>query len=106
HAGSPEECAYSDPAFDPGSGRHNGARHLAGRLPLRASPQYARPRDRAPLDRRMRARSVRACIAEHAPDLPIIEVEASTATVDTAAIALNVEPGRIAKTLASPAGHN
>jgi prolyl-tRNA editing enzyme YbaK/EbsC (Cys-tRNA(Pro) deacylase) len=52
----------------------------------------------------MSAQSVRAWIAEHAPDLPIIEVEASTATVDTAAIALNVEPGRIAKTLAVRAG--
>lgn len=54
----------------------------------------------------MSAQSVRAWIAEHAPDLPIIEVEASTATVDTAAIALNVEPGRIAKTLAIRAGEN
>jgi prolyl-tRNA editing enzyme YbaK/EbsC (Cys-tRNA(Pro) deacylase) len=52
----------------------------------------------------MSAQSVRAWIAEHAPDLPIIEVEASTATVETAAIALKVEPGRIAKTLAVRAG--
>jgi prolyl-tRNA editing enzyme YbaK/EbsC (Cys-tRNA(Pro) deacylase) len=52
----------------------------------------------------MSAQSVRRWIAEHAPDLPIIEVEASTATVDTAAIALNVEAGRIAKTLAVRAG--
>lgn len=52
----------------------------------------------------MSAASVRAWIAEHAPDLPIIEVEGTTATVDTAAIALNVEPGRIAKTLAVRAG--
>ena len=52
----------------------------------------------------MSAASVRRWIAEHAPDLPIIEVEASTATVETAAIALNVEPGRIAKTLAVRAG--
>ena len=52
----------------------------------------------------MSARSVRAWIAQHAPDLAIIEVETTTATVDTAAIALNVEPGRIAKTLAVRAG--
>ena len=52
----------------------------------------------------MSAQSVRAWIAEHAPDLPIIEVEASTATVETAAVALNVEPWRIAKTLAVRAG--
>ncbi|HEY6047912.1 MAG TPA: YbaK/EbsC family protein [Sphingomicrobium sp.] len=52
----------------------------------------------------MSAASVRAWIAANAPDLPIIEVEASTATVETAAIALNVEPGRIAKTLAVRAG--
>jgi prolyl-tRNA editing enzyme YbaK/EbsC (Cys-tRNA(Pro) deacylase) len=44
--------------------------------------------------------SVRAWLAEHAPDLPVIEVEESTATVDLAAQALGVEPGRIAKTLA------
>jgi prolyl-tRNA editing enzyme YbaK/EbsC (Cys-tRNA(Pro) deacylase) len=52
----------------------------------------------------MSAASVRAWIAANAPDLPIIEVEDSTATVETAAIALNVEPGRIAKTLAVRAG--
>ena len=52
----------------------------------------------------MSATSVRAWIAQHAPDLAIIEVETTTATVDTAAIALNVEPGRIAKTLAVRAG--
>ena len=43
---------------------------------------------------------VQAWLAAHAPDLPIIEVEASTATVAEAAEALGVEPGRIAKTLA------
>jgi prolyl-tRNA editing enzyme YbaK/EbsC (Cys-tRNA(Pro) deacylase) len=48
--------------------------------------------------------SARAWIAEHAPELPIIEVEASTATVAEAASALNVEPGRIAKTLALRVG--
>jgi prolyl-tRNA editing enzyme YbaK/EbsC (Cys-tRNA(Pro) deacylase) len=44
--------------------------------------------------------SVRAWLAAHAPDLPLIEVAESTATVETAARALGVEPGRIAKTLA------
>ncbi len=48
----------------------------------------------------MSLRSVRSWLAEHAPDLRIIEVEESTATVDEAAAALGVEPGRIAKTLA------
>jgi prolyl-tRNA editing enzyme YbaK/EbsC (Cys-tRNA(Pro) deacylase) len=43
---------------------------------------------------------VRAWLAAHAPDLPLIEVEASTATVAEAAEALGVEPGQIAKTLA------
>ena len=52
----------------------------------------------------MSAESVRAWIAEHAPDLPIVETELSTATVDTAAMALGVEPGRIAKTLAVRVG--
>jgi len=52
----------------------------------------------------MSLESVRAWLAVYAPDLPLIEVEASTATVDTAAEALGVEPGRIAKTLAVRAG--
>ncbi len=52
----------------------------------------------------MSAQSVRAWIARNAPDLPIIEVEGTTATVNTAAEALNVAPGRIAKTLAVRAG--
>jgi prolyl-tRNA editing enzyme YbaK/EbsC (Cys-tRNA(Pro) deacylase) len=48
----------------------------------------------------MSLESVRAWLAHNAPDLPLIEVAASTATVATAAAALGVEPGRIAKTLA------
>ncbi|MFL6777039.1 MAG: YbaK/EbsC family protein [Sphingomicrobium sp.] len=52
----------------------------------------------------MSLESVRSWLAEHAPDLRLIEVEESTATVDTAAKALGVEPGRIAKTLAVRAG--
>ncbi|HWT13210.1 MAG TPA: YbaK/EbsC family protein [Allosphingosinicella sp.] len=48
----------------------------------------------------MSLQSVRAWLAEHAPDLPVIEVAQSTATVAAAAEALGVEPGRIAKTLA------
>lgn len=52
----------------------------------------------------MSAQSVRAWLEANAPDLPIVETEASTATVDTAAQALGVEPGRIAKTLAVRAG--
>jgi prolyl-tRNA editing enzyme YbaK/EbsC (Cys-tRNA(Pro) deacylase) len=52
----------------------------------------------------MSLESVRAWLHAHAPDLPLIEVEESTATVETAAKALGVEPGRIAKTLAVRAG--
>jgi prolyl-tRNA editing enzyme YbaK/EbsC (Cys-tRNA(Pro) deacylase) len=48
--------------------------------------------------------SVRSWLAANARDLPLIEVEGSTATVETAAKALGVEPGRIAKTLAIRAG--
>ena len=48
----------------------------------------------------MSAETVHAWMETHAPDLPIIETELSTATVETAAKALGVEPGRIAKTLA------
>jgi prolyl-tRNA editing enzyme YbaK/EbsC (Cys-tRNA(Pro) deacylase) len=50
------------------------------------------------------AESVRRWIAENASDLPIIEVEGSTATVATAAESLGVAPGCIAKTLAVRAG--
>ena len=48
--------------------------------------------------------TVRAWLAAHAPDLRLITVEASTATVAEAAEALGVEPARIAKTLAIRAG--
>lgn len=48
--------------------------------------------------------SVRAWLGAHAPDLRLIEVAHSTATVDEAARALGVEPSHIAKTLAVRAG--
>jgi len=44
--------------------------------------------------------SVRAFFALHQLDLPILETEALTSTVELAALAHGVEPGRIAKTLA------
>jgi prolyl-tRNA editing enzyme YbaK/EbsC (Cys-tRNA(Pro) deacylase) len=43
--------------------------------------------------------SVRAYLAEHAPDIEILEATSSTATVALAAAAHGVEPARIAKTL-------
>ena len=52
----------------------------------------------------MSLQSVKQWLAAEAPDLKLIEVEDSTATVETAAKALGVEPGRIAKTLAVRAG--
>jgi prolyl-tRNA editing enzyme YbaK/EbsC (Cys-tRNA(Pro) deacylase) len=52
----------------------------------------------------MSLESVRGWLAANASDLRLIEVSESTATVDTAAKALGVEPGRIAKTLAVRAG--
>jgi prolyl-tRNA editing enzyme YbaK/EbsC (Cys-tRNA(Pro) deacylase) len=52
----------------------------------------------------MSLKSVKLWLATKAPDLKLIEVEESTATVETAARALGVEPGRIAKTLAVRAG--
>jgi prolyl-tRNA editing enzyme YbaK/EbsC (Cys-tRNA(Pro) deacylase) len=50
--------------------------------------------------------SVQGWLAANAPDLRLITVEDSTATVETAARALGVEPGRIAKTLAVRAGEH
>ena len=52
----------------------------------------------------MSLESVRAWLAANAPDLRVIETQESTATVESAARALGVEPGRIAKTLAVRAG--
>jgi prolyl-tRNA editing enzyme YbaK/EbsC (Cys-tRNA(Pro) deacylase) len=52
----------------------------------------------------MSAESVRAWLAEHAPELKVIEAHDTTATVETAARTLGVEPGQIAKTLAVRAG--
>ncbi|HYF53071.1 MAG TPA: YbaK/EbsC family protein [Salinarimonas sp.] len=48
--------------------------------------------------------SVRAFLAERAPDLAVIELPTSTATVAEAAAAHGVEPGRIAKTLSLRVG--
>ena len=54
----------------------------------------------------MSLQSVKEWLAANAPDLRLIEVAESTATVDTAAKAFGVEPGRIAKTLAVRAGEH
>lgn len=48
--------------------------------------------------------SARAFLAEHAPYLAVIVLAQSTATVDLAAAAHGVEPGRIAKTLSLRVG--
>ena len=48
--------------------------------------------------------SVKAFFATHAPDLHIIELDVSTATVALAAEGHGVEPGQIAKTLAIRVG--
>ena len=48
----------------------------------------------------MSAESVLTWLAEHAPDLALIEHSRSTATVAEAAEVIGVAPGRIAKTLA------
>jgi prolyl-tRNA editing enzyme YbaK/EbsC (Cys-tRNA(Pro) deacylase) len=52
----------------------------------------------------MSLESVRTWLAEHAPDVRLIEAHASTATVLDAAATLGVEPGRIAKTLSVRVG--
>jgi Cys-tRNA(Pro) deacylase len=53
----------------------------------------------------MALEDVRAFLAQHAPDIAIIDQGASTATVAEAAETLGVEPGRIAKTLSVRLGH-
>ncbi|KAF1054341.1 MAG: Cys-tRNA(Pro)/Cys-tRNA(Cys) deacylase YbaK [Stenotrophomonas maltophilia] len=52
----------------------------------------------------MSLESVRAFFAQNAPDIRIIELTTSTATVQLAAEAHGVEPGRIAKTLSLRVG--
>ncbi len=47
----------------------------------------------------MTVETVRAFLAVHAPDIEIIETDASTATVDMAAKGHGVQPAQIAKTL-------
>ncbi len=52
----------------------------------------------------MSIETVRAFLAEHAPDIAIIDQNRSTATVAEAAETLGVEPGQIAKTLSVRVG--
>jgi prolyl-tRNA editing enzyme YbaK/EbsC (Cys-tRNA(Pro) deacylase) len=52
----------------------------------------------------MSIESVRAFFAENAPDIEILELEASTATVALAAEGHGVAPGQIAKTLSLKMG--
>jgi prolyl-tRNA editing enzyme YbaK/EbsC (Cys-tRNA(Pro) deacylase) len=52
----------------------------------------------------MSLHSVQQFLADHAPDISVIELPASTATVALAAGAHGVEPGRIAKTLSLRVG--
>jgi prolyl-tRNA editing enzyme YbaK/EbsC (Cys-tRNA(Pro) deacylase) len=47
----------------------------------------------------MTVESVRSFLETHAPDIAIVELEASTATVEMAARGHGVEPAQIAKTL-------
>lgn len=54
----------------------------------------------------MTLETARDWLAEHAPDLALIEHGVSTATVIEAAAALGVEPARIAKTLAIRVGES
>lgn len=52
----------------------------------------------------MSLESVRTFLSTHAPDLAVLELPSSTATVALAAEAHGVEPGRIAKTLSLRVG--
>lgn len=54
----------------------------------------------------MSLESVRAFLADHAPDLTILELPESTATVAQAAIGHGVAPAQIAKTLALRVGEH
>lgn len=69
--------------------------------PVRRAAMLGGERFREPpaLATPMSQESVRAFFAARKLDIPIIELDVSTATVDLAADAHGVEPGRIAKTL-------
>ncbi len=54
----------------------------------------------------MSLQSVRTFFAEHAPDIDVVELDASTATVALAAQALGVTDGQIAKTLTLRVGED
>lgn len=54
----------------------------------------------------MTIETVRAFLAEHAPDIAVIESPLSTATVALAAVAHGVAPGQIAKTLSLKIGQH
>jgi len=54
----------------------------------------------------MTIETVRAFLAEHAPDIAVIETPLSTATVALAAVAHGVAPGQIAKTLSLKIGQH
>lgn len=54
----------------------------------------------------MSLQSVKTFLAAHAPDVAVLELDASTATVALAAQAHGVEPGRIAKTLSLRVGND
>jgi len=79
HAPNPDGVGFSD-------GRQIARSTMAGYLPA------------------MSLESVRAFFAAHAPDIPVIVTEASSATVALAAEAHNVLPGQIAKTICLRAG--
>lgn len=53
----------------------------------------------------MTVEAVRAFLSAHAPDLQVLELEASTATVEMAARGHGVAPAQIAKTLSLRVGH-
>jgi prolyl-tRNA editing enzyme YbaK/EbsC (Cys-tRNA(Pro) deacylase) len=67
---------------------------------------FTRPIRRSWKAQVMSLASVRVFFAENAPDIEIIEIDASTATVAQAAEAHGVEPGRIAKTLSLRVGEH
>ena len=107
-AGFQELILTHDPLSRTGQRNRQSQQQRAGRFRGPAATRTQRnlasahqsTRQPAAVPRPMSLQSVRDFFAVRQLDIPIIELEVSTATVALAAEAHGVEPGRIAKTLA------
>lgn len=103
---APEVSPVANPDATPVAPEIQGAEKAGGaaRVDARAAGVEGRAFRFATRSPRMSLASVRAFLAEQAPDLAVIELPVSTATVAEAAAGHGVEPAQIAKTLSLRVG--